>query len=144
MKHFKKIVLFIIICLLIILWFVFHPRAAISHADEFINPKGLMSADVVLRYSAPLETEVLLDWEVLKRIKKCESGGIATSTSSTGAKGLYQFIRGTWVWRGKELWGDRLKDKDPYNPKDNEELARYVFINYGTGDWDESKSCWGR
>lgn len=81
--------------------------------------------------------------EVMKRIEHCESRGNpnAKNPHST-AKGLFQFLDGTWKHYGLKHWGT-LEGRDVYDPEDNRELAEYVITNYGTRDWNASKHCWG-
>ncbi len=59
----------------------------------------------------------------------------------SSARGLFQWLTGSWNYYGKQLWGS-LKGKDPYNPIDNIDLAIYVIQKRGYQDWGSSKGCW--
>ncbi len=80
---------------------------------------------------------------LLQRIMKCESQGNTLARNKTSsAKGLYQFLDGSWNYYGTKLWGDKLKEKDVFNSEDSTELALYVYKLNGTKDWNASKACW--
>lgn len=80
---------------------------------------------------------------LFERIALCESNNIATAKNKgSTASGRFQFIKSTWNHYGKELWGDKLAEKDVFDYEDNTELALYVYTKYGTNDWNESKPCW--
>lgn len=80
---------------------------------------------------------------VFEAIAKCESQNnpLIKNKFST-ASGRFQFLWGTWYNRGRELWGKEFYEKNIWDYDDNTELAWYVYTKYGTGDWNESKTCW--
>lgn len=80
---------------------------------------------------------------LMARIEECESRGDpnARNPNST-AKGLYQFLDGSWRHYGIEYWGT-LEGRSVFDPDDNRELAAYVIAKYGTSPWNSSKHCWG-
>jgi len=75
-------------------------------------------------------------------IATCESelNPKARNPNST-AKGLFQFLDGSWRFYGLLKWGT-LKGKSVLNYEDNAELGVWVIANYGTSPWKSSKSCW--
>jgi transglycosylase-like protein with SLT domain len=80
--------------------------------------------------------------ELAARIEACESGGNPTARNAhSTAKGLYQFLDGTWRGYAIEYWGT-TSGHDVFNPDDNRELAMYVLNTYGAKDWYASKHCW--
>lgn len=80
---------------------------------------------------------------VAKRIAFCESSFDPLARSKTSsAKGLYQFLDGSWNYYGFKLWGNELKSKDPFNAVDKIDLAMYVMGKRGFKDWEASKHCW--
>jgi hypothetical protein len=80
---------------------------------------------------------------LLEKIAWCESRNNpkAKNRYST-ASGRFQFLKGSWAYYGKKLWGDELVNKDVFDYEDNTELALYVYKRNGTSDWLESKPCW--
>jgi len=83
--------------------------------------------------------------ELLERIAVCESNNIATAKNpNSSAKGRFQFIKGSWEYYGKQLWGDEWKNKDIFNYDHNTELAVYVFNKNHTRDWESSRPCWSK
>lgn len=76
------------------------------------------------------------------RIGWCEShGNLKAKNPNSSAKGEYQFLKGSWNYYGKELWGDELSSKDIYST-DSRELAWYVYSKYGNKPWENSRWCW--
>lgn len=72
-------------------------------------------------------------------IAKCESGlNPEAKNPYSSAKGVYQFIDGTWAWYSTkfEFTGNVL------SAKDNVELAMKVMGKHGTNDWLASYGCW--
>lgn len=83
--------------------------------------------------------------ELMKRISDTESGNDPHAKNKvSSASGCFQFVNGTWHRYGLELWGDDFYDKNIFDPKDNTDLAAYVMNNYGTSDWDSSRSIWAK
>lgn len=76
------------------------------------------------------------------KVASCESrlNPRAKNASST-AKGLFQFLDGTWKYYGLKKWGT-LEGKDVLNYEDNAELATWVMSKRGLRDWLASKHCW--
>lgn len=88
---------------------------------------------------------------VLERIAGCESQGSAklkgthydkngqvlmrSNTNKTVDVGKYQ-INSVWFAKATELGLDITKEKD------NEEMAKWIYKNRGTGDWSASQKCW--
>lgn len=82
---------------------------------------------------------------LIAMIATCESRNDPKAKNPhSSASGRFQFIKGTWEHYGKEFWGDEWIDKDVFDYEDNTELATWVINKYGTNDWLESKSCWGK
>lgn len=77
------------------------------------------------------------------RIALCESqyNPLAKNPTSN-ASGLFQFLKGSWNYYGKQLWGDDFYTKNIFDMNDNTELAWYVFEKNGTADWESSRACW--
>lgn len=81
----------------------------------------------------------------LLAIAECESGNNAKAKNpNSSASGRFQFIKSSWEYYGKKLWGDEWVNKDVFNWQDNTELAIYVYNKNGTSDWLESKPCWSK
>ncbi len=80
--------------------------------------------------------------KVMDAIKWCESRGNpkARNPRST-AKGLYQFLDGSFEYYGTKYWGS-TKGKSALNSQHNEELAAYVMRTVGTSPWLASAHCW--
>lgn len=78
--------------------------------------------------------------DILKaiRIARCESGfdQYAKNPSST-AKGIYQFIDGTWR-------SNCLKDGNVYDFQDNIKCFWKVYLKQGDRPWAASKRCWNK
>lgn len=72
------------------------------------------------------------------RIARCESNfdQYAKNKSST-AKGIYQFIDGTWR-------SNCLKDGNVYDFKDNINCFWKVYSKQGDSPWVSSINCWGK
>lgn len=99
---------------------------------------------VVEVVSASSTPEVVLN-PVLARIALCESGNNPKAKNpGSSASGRFQFIRSSWNYYGKQLWGEKLAEKDVFSWDDNTELAIFVFNKNGTSDWLESKYCWDK
>lgn len=82
--------------------------------------------------------------DVKERIAWCESRNnpLAKNPHST-AKGIYQFLDGTWRSYAQRYWGAEWVNKSVLDEEDNRELGEWVIDNYGTADWNASKHCWG-
>jgi hypothetical protein len=83
---------------------------------------------------------------VLQRIAQCESRG-------------QHFTRDGQVVRGKQnrhdtglfqinalVWGKKARDLgyDIHTREGNEQMARYLFEQYGSVPWQSSATCWNR
>lgn len=83
--------------------------------------------------------------DILLKIAQCESGNRADAKNPTSsASGRFQFIKSSWEYYGKKLWGDEWVNKDVFNFKDNTDLALYVYKLNGVKDWEESRECWSK
>lgn len=103
-----------------------------------------MSSGVPIQAPKLVSKAFVVDKATMERIAKCESTNdpLARNKHST-AKGLYQFLDGSWVYYGKQLWGT-IEGHDVFNADDNTELAYYVASKNGyTQDWGSSEYCWG-
>ena len=83
-----------------------------------------------------------VDSKLAIAIATCESdlNPRARSPFST-AKGLFQFIDGSWKYYGLMKWGT-LKGKSVLDYEDNAELAVWVMSEFSTKPWDSSRHCW--
>lgn len=80
---------------------------------------------------------------ILARIEWCESkNNPLAKNPNSSASGLFQFLKGTWNFYGKKLWGDDLVNRDIFDANDSIELAKYAYSLNGTSDWQASKDCW--
>lgn len=80
---------------------------------------------------------------LFERIGYCESRNVAFAKNpNSSASGRFQFLKSSWSYYGKKLWGDNWIKKDIFNYWDNTELALYVYKLNGTRDWSESSGCW--
>ena len=115
-------------------------------------PFSLAHGDVKEVLIAPVEpkmastTKERLEYElpaILKHIALCESGNKANAKNPTSsASGRFQFIKSSWNYYGKQLWGSELKNKNVFDWEDSTELALYVYKMNGTRDWNASMHCW--
>lgn len=151
----KALWIVFIVVILALLYFLYpkplHSEASIIATEEFSGQEDItyLSAPKVA-IEAEISPKIALhkmnytEAMVMDRVKMCESGGNpnAKNKNST-ASGSYQILQSTWNYEGKKLWGS-LEGKDIFNPKDNEELAVYLFEKYGTSPWLESKACWSK
>lgn len=82
---------------------------------------------------------------VLEAVAWCESRNDpkAKNPNST-ASGRFQFLKSSWDYYGKKLWGDELKNKNVFDYEDNTELAVWVYNRNGLVDWEASKPCWSK
>lgn len=79
--------------------------------------------------------------QVAINIAKCESGlNPEAKNKYSSAKGVYQFIDGTFAYYSEKF----STTGTVLNAKDNIELAMKVMGKYGTSDWEESKKCWNK
>lgn len=84
---------------------------------------------------------------IMERIAKCESGNthydkngqvlLRSNNNKSVDVGRYQ-INSVWFKKATELGLDITKEKD------NEIMARWIYSNRGTVDWEASKSCWNK
>ena len=83
--------------------------------------------------------------EIMIRITEAESSNnpLAENKTST-ATGCFQILNKSWRYYGEMLWGDDRFNKNIYNPKDNTELAKFMFEKEGTSPWNESKAKWSK
>ncbi len=96
-------------------------------------------------FISPIKPVVRVLPPTLVHIAYCESHDVAGAKNpSSSASGRFQFVKSSWNYYGKELWGDKLATKDKFNFDDNTDLAIYVYQRNGTSDWNASKSCWSR
>lgn len=116
----------------------------IFEAGRYINPPVIYTKQEVIK-------EVDSMSPVLARIASCESVGSAKLTATHFDKngqvlmrsntnrsvdlGKYQ-INSIWFAKATELGLDLTKEKD------NEEMAKWIYKNRGTGDWSASYKCW--
>lgn len=127
------------------LLFIFIPKKA--HSEPLDTPPTPpatfpVAADkprTIERYAAQYGA----DYDLSVAIARCESrlNPAARNPSST-AKGLFQFLDGTWAHYGRMHWGS-LEGKSVLDYGDNAELGTWVIAKYGTRDWNASKHCWG-
>jgi hypothetical protein len=107
------------------------------------------------RFAYPVEVTVIkevtierqVDYPVLKRIAKCESGDrqfgesgqvlMVGNTNKSVDLGRYQ-INSLWFKKATEMGLDLTKEKD------NEEFAIHLYKTFGTEPWIHSKSCWNK
>ncbi len=83
------------------------------------------------------------DYDLAVAIATCESQLEPTAKNPhSTAKGVYQFLDGTWRYYGLKKWGT-LDGRDVLNYADNVELGVWVIARFGTKDWNASKHCWG-
>jgi hypothetical protein len=82
---------------------------------------------------------------ILGVIGACESGNNPLAKNRySSASGRFQFIKSSWEYYGKELWGADWVNHNIFSWNDNTELANFVYLRNGTSDWLESKPCWSR
>lgn len=151
-KH-KWLVLLVIIVSLVSLLFAKRSLAPQKVEAQATQDMASTSVSVALLVS-PIATSTLQVRQttasstleispLLLRIAQCESGNKANAKNPhSSASGRFQFIRSSWEYYGKQLWGAKWVNKDVFNWDDNTELALYVFKKNGTSDWLASKGCW--
>lgn len=97
-------------------------------------------------YAVEKIVEKEIDYPVLARIAKCESGGrqfgpdgqvvLNGNTNGSVDIGKYQINTRLWGKKATEL-GYNLA-----NEADNEAFAKYLYTTKGTEVWSASKKCW--
>jgi hypothetical protein len=83
---------------------------------------------------------------VMQRIAQCESRGqhftkdgkVVRGKRNPQDTGLFQINAVVWAKKAEEL-GYNI-----HTPEGNEQMARYIFENYGSAPWQSSAKCWGR
>lgn len=107
-----------------------------SEPPEAIEPVPVVRD---LRYYADLHGA---SYDLANAIAMCESrmDPLAKNPHST-AKGVFQFLDGTWAYYGVKKWGT-LEGRDVLDFEDNVELGTWVIANFGTSDWLASAHCW--
>lgn len=87
--------------------------------------------------------KVVAKADVKARIAWCESRNnpLAKNPNST-AKGIYQFLDGTWQNYAQRYWGEDWVNHSVLDEEDNRELGHWVIDTYGTRDWNASRHCW--
>ena len=83
---------------------------------------------------------------VMQRIAQCESRGqhfakdgkVVRGKRNPQDTGLFQINAVVWAKKAEEL-GYNIR-----SPEGNEQMARYIFENYGSVPWQSSAKCWGR
>ena len=83
---------------------------------------------------------------VMQRIAQCESRGqhftkegkVVRGRRNSHDTGLFQINAVVWAKKAKEL------GYDIRTLEGNEQMARYLFENYGSGPWQSSAKCWRR
>jgi hypothetical protein len=83
---------------------------------------------------------------VMQRIAQCESRGqhftkdgqVVRGKRNPQDTGLFQINAVVWGKKAEEL-GYNI-----HTPEGNEQMARYIFENYGSAPWQSSAKCWGR
>ena len=83
---------------------------------------------------------------ILVKIASCESSGehfdsngqVKLGKKNPNDIGKFQINQTTWGRKAHEL------GYDIYDERGNEDMARWIFFNQGTGDWSLSKKCWNK
>jgi len=83
---------------------------------------------------------------VMQRIAQCESrsqhftkdGQVVRGKRNPHDMGLFQINTIVWGKKAEELGYDIRTQEG------NEQMARYIFENYGSGPWQASAKCWSR
>lgn len=130
MKFVRRVVVFS--SMVVGIWVVFLTGMYINHVDT-------ANAEV------PVVKEELPP--VLLRIAICESRNkhfapsgqvlLNANTNDTVDVGRFQ-INTVWFKKAGELKLDLMDEKG------NEEMARYIYENKGTGPWSSSSKCWNK
>lgn len=85
-----------------------------------------------------------VDRTLAVEIARCESELYPTAKNKgSTAKGLYQFLDGTWKHYAVKKWGT-TKGRSVLDYSDSAELGVWVIAKYGTSDWNSSKGCWSK
>lgn len=122
--------------LLILIGIIF----GIFTAGRYLYPAKVYTTQEVIK-------EVPIKATVLQRIAKCESptghwkdGQVAlgANTNHSVDIGKYQINNYAWGKKATELGLNLMVEKD------NEEMANWIYVNRGTGDWSASFKCWNR
>lgn len=116
----------------------------IYQAGGYFNPKTIITEAEVIK-------EVPVKAPILEKIAKCENatghygkngqvavrGNVSTKHNSVDI-GKFQINSYYWGAKATEL-GLNL-----WVEEDNEQMAMYIYQNYGTEAWSASKGCWSK
>jgi len=79
---------------------------------------------------------------LLNNIIKCESGwDFEAKNPKSTAKGLCQFLDGTWNWTLFRMGIDAEK-ADRFDPELQLEACAWLISNDDLGHWEETRQCW--
>ena len=114
-------------------------KALPSREAHSALPQGVQHTRVVLVQDDTLPP-------VMQRIAQCESRGqhfakdgkVVRGKRNPQDTGLFQINAVVWAKKAEEL-GYNIR-----SPEGNEQMARYIFENYGSVPWQSSAKCWGR
>lgn len=97
-------------------------------------------------YAVEKIVEKEIDYPVLERIARCESGGrqfgadgqVVLNGNTNGSVDIGKFQINT------RLWGKKATELgyNLANEADNEAFAKYLYTTRGTEVWSASKKCW--
>ena len=116
----------------------------------FIVAEGVMLfAPRVTEAEPEVRTITVIDESlppIMVKIASCESSGehfdsngqVKLGKKNPNDIGKFQINQTTWGRKAHEL------GYDIYDERGNEDMARWIFFNQGTGDWSLSKKCWNK
>jgi len=129
--------LFLVAAVTIIIVLFFFPRvAAQASTPLFEEAPEAPIPQMIVQYALSYGVKPSL----ALAIAKCESQLVATARNKTStAKGIYQFIDGSWKGYSAIKWGE---NRDVFSAKNNIELGVWVLSTEGTDPWVSSRDCW--
>ena len=121
--------------------FSFGYLALIAVGGLILQPN---TTEITIAETTLMEPESIKLPVELQAIGFCESGNRHFNKDGSVLKGFLN-PHDIGEWQINEIvWGEKAKQLgfDIYDQKGNQEMAMWIYQNYGTEPWNWSKPCW--